>query len=310
MAGFHRRAFMTTGVAAIAAPSFADAKDINAMTWATMPLAARDAAFNNQLATGVELAKSLTDGYIAASAKLRDQHPQHLGLSYGSGARNKWDLYPGSDPKAPCFVFIFGGWWQRNSRESFACVAEGVLAHGWSAAFPDYTLAPDASLTQITQEIRAALDWLAREGGTHGISGPIILSGWSAGGHLAAFAADHPLVAAAMPLSGAFELGPLRDVPSVNAKLKLTDLEVETLSPLRLPAVNKPMTIAYGSSELPGMIANSRDLHAHRSESHCPGALIPIPHANHFSILQELQKPQGILTRAALSLANDIKGVG
>jgi len=310
MSGFHRRAFMTTAAAAITAPSFADAKDMIATDWATMPLAARDAAFNNQLATGVEVAKSLTDGYVAASAKLREQRPQHLGLPYASGARNKWDLYPASDPKAPCFVFIFGGWWQRNSRESFACVAEGVLAHGWSAAFPDYTLAPDASLTQITNEIRTALDWLAAEGGAHGISGPIVLSGWSAGGHLAAFSADHPHVAAALPISGAFELGPLRDVPSVNTKLKLTDVEVETLSPLRLPAVNKPMTIAYGSAELPGMIANSRDLHAHRSDAHRPGALIPVPHANHFSILQELQKPQGILTRAALHLADDIKAVG
>ena len=310
MSGFHRRAFITTAAAAIAAPGFADAKDTIAMNWATMPLAARDAAFNNQLATGADLAKSLTDGYVAASAKLREQRPQHLGLAYGPGARNKWDIFPGADPKAPCFVFIFGGWWQRNSRESFACVAEGVLAHGWSAAFPDYTLAPDASLTQITKEIRAALDWLATEGGTYGIGGPVILSGWSAGGHLAAFAADHPRVAAALPVSGAFELGPLRDVPSVNAKLKLTDVEVGTLSPLRLPAVNRPMTIAYGSSELPGMVANSRDLHAYRSEAHCPGALVPVPHANHFSILQELQKPQGILTRAALHLADDIKRVG
>lgn len=310
MSGVHRRAFMTTAAAALAAPGFADAKDAIAMNWATMPLAARDAAFNNQLATGAELAKSITDGYVAASATLRQKHPQHLGLSYAAGPRNKWDLYPGTDPKAPCFVFIFGGWWQRNSRESFSCVAEGVLAHGWSAAFPDYTLAPDASLTQIAGEIRKALDWLAAEGGAHGISGPIVLSGWSAGGHLAALSADHPLVAAALPISGAFELGPLRDVPSVNTKLKLTDLEVETLSPLRLPPVNKPMTIAYGSAELPGMIANSRDLHARRSEAHCPGALIPVPHANHFSVLQELQKPQGILTRAALHLAEDLKAAG
>jgi arylformamidase len=310
MSGFDRRAFMTTAAAAMAAPCLAEAKDATAMNWATMPLAARDAAFNNQLATGAELAKSLTDGYVAASLKFRERHPQHLGLSYGSGARNKWDLYPGQDPKAPCFVFIFGGWWQRNSRESFACVAEGVLAHGWSAAFPDYTLAPDASLTQITKEIRMALDWLSTEGSAQGISGPIVLSGWSAGGHLAAFAADHPLVAAALPISGAFELGPLRDVPSVNAKLKLTDIEVETLSPLRLPVVNKPITIAYGSAELPGMVANSRDLHARRANSNAPGVLLPIPHANHFSILQELQNPQGMLTRAALHLAEDIKSFG
>jgi arylformamidase len=29
---------------------------------------------------------------------LREQRPQHLDLAYGNGERNKWDLYPASDP--------------------------------------------------------------------------------------------------------------------------------------------------------------------------------------------------------------------
>jgi hypothetical protein len=36
-----------------------------------------------------------------------------------------------------------------------------VFARGWSAALPGYTLAPDATFTQIVQEVRDALDWLA-----------------------------------------------------------------------------------------------------------------------------------------------------
>jgi acetyl esterase/lipase len=52
-----------------------------------------------------------------------------------------WDLYPAADPKAPCFVHIHGGYWQRGSKQIFACLAEGALANGWSAALPGYTLA-------------------------------------------------------------------------------------------------------------------------------------------------------------------------
>jgi arylformamidase len=48
----------------------------------------------------------------------------------------KWDLYPAADPKAPCFVHIHGGYWQRGSKQIFACLAEGALANGWSAALP------------------------------------------------------------------------------------------------------------------------------------------------------------------------------
>jgi arylformamidase len=32
------------------------------------------------------------------------------------------------------FVHIHGGYWQRGSKEIFACLSEGPLARGWSAA--------------------------------------------------------------------------------------------------------------------------------------------------------------------------------
>jgi arylformamidase len=215
----------------------------------------------------------------------------------------KWDLYPVADPKAPCFVHIHGGYWQRGSKEIFACLAEGALANGWSAALPGYTLAPEASLTQITTELRSAFDWLNAKGAEHGIAGPVIVTGWSAGGHLTAFLLDHPRVVAGLSISGVFELAPLRDSPQVNDKVKLTEVEIETLSPMRRPSVNKPLSIAYGTSELPAMVATSRDYHAYRSESHLPGDLIPIAKANHFTILDELRLPDSHLTREVLQLS-------
>jgi len=175
----------------------------------------------------------------------------------------------------------------------------------WTAASKDLrdTLAPEASLTQITSELRSALDWLNARGAEHGIAGPVIVTGWSAGGHLTAFLLDHPRVAAGLSISGVFELAPLRDSPQVNDKVKLTEVEVETLSPMRRLSVNKPLSIAYGTGELPAMIATSRDYHAYRSESHLPGDLIPIAKANHFTILDELRLPDSHLTRQVLQLA-------
>jgi acetyl esterase/lipase len=161
---------------------------------------------------------------------------------------------------------------------------------------PGYTLAPDASLTEIVAEINAALDWLAANGKAHSIGGPVVLSGWSAGGHLTALCLGHPLVHSGLAISGIFELGPLRDT-NLNEKLQLTDAEIETLSPLRLPMTNKPLAIAYGSAELPPLVADSRDLHALRSAAHLPGALIPVAGGNHFTIVHELRDECGILTR-------------
>src|SRR6516164_2437575 len=275
------------------------------MDWITMSLEARNLAYNNVEHVGPENARKKTEEWAAASKLLRAQRPKHLDLAYGKGERNKWDLYPATDPKAPCFVHIHGGYWQRGSKEIFGCLSEGALAQGWSAALPGYTLAPDASLTQITNELRTAFDWLAAKGADHGIAGPVLISGWSAGGHLTAFLLNHPKVAAGLTISGVFELAPLRDSPHVNDKVKLTEAEIKTLSPMRLPGVNKPLSIAYGTSELPAMIGSSRDFHAYRAQSHFPGQLIPVVKTNHFTILEELRRPNAILTRAVLQLAGE-----
>ena len=181
-------------------------------------------------------------------------------------------------------------------KDQFANLIAGPHARGWSAALPGYTLAPDASLTEIVAEINAALDWLAAHGPAHGINGPVVLSGWSAGGHLTAMCLGHPLVKAGLAISGVFELGPVRDT-YLNEKLRLTEQEVVTLSPMRLPPVNKPLAFAYGTAELPPLVSDSQDLHALRSAAHLPGALIPVPRANHFTIVHELRDQDGMLTR-------------
>jgi acetyl esterase/lipase len=268
--------------------------------WASLTQAERDAAYDNNAA--VADSPALIQKRNAGSAAFRAAHPAGLDMPYGPGPRNQWDLYPAADPRAPCLVFIHGGYWQRNRREDFAMFIEGVRAHGWSAALPGYTLAPDISLTGIVAEIHAALDWMQTHGAAHGIDGPLILSGWSAGAHLTALALGHPAVQAGLAISGVYELEPILDT-GLNTLLNLTDHEIATLSPLRLPPVMKPMIVAYGSAELATLVNDSRRLHDLRAAAHAAGALLPIAHANHFNILDHLSDPNGELTRAALSLA-------
>lgn len=306
MTGPNRRALLagTTGAligsslmtGKAAAQNLVDTPD----NWATMNRAQRDGAYNNSAA--VPEGAGIVDRWNADSVALRKANAKTVDLAYGKRERTRWDLFPASNAGAPCLVFVHGGYWQSRSRESFACLAEGVRATGMSAALPGYTLAPDATLTEIVAEIRAALDWLSTEGGHHGISGPVILSGWSAGGHLAAMALDHPLVRAGLAISGIYELAPLRDT-YIDEKLRLADDEVALLSPLRRNAVDKPLTLAYGTAELSPLVENSRVFHAYRAALHAPGALIPIPRANHFTVLEALRAPDGALARAAVELA-------
>jgi arylformamidase len=266
------------------------------MDWSSLSQAARDASFNNNLAVA-DSAEQIAERNAASAA----MPPPLAALPYGETERQQWDLWPAEDPAAPILVFIHGGYWQRNRRQDFSCMAEGAQAMGWGFALCGYDLCPDVTLTGLTWQIHKALDWFSAHGAEHGMAGPIVLSGWSAGGHLAAMGAEHPAVSAAIAISGIFELGPLRDT-YLNTALKLTDDEIAELSPIRRPVVQKPILVTYGSAELPALVQQSRDFHAYRAAHHAPGPLLPIPGAEHFSVLRALRQPDGVLLRAAVEL--------
>jgi arylformamidase len=267
--------------------------------WHLLSQAERDAAYDNNKA--VANSAALIAARNAASAELRAAHGAELDIPYSRQERTKIDLYPARNKSAPCLVFIHGGYWQRNSRDVFAMLVEGMAAHGWSVAIPGYSLAPEASLTEIAREIPLALDWLAENGAFHGIAGPVVLSGWSAGAHLAALALDHPAVTAGLAISGVYDLAPIRDT-SLNIALKVTDQEIAALSPLRIPIVQKPLAIAYGSAELPALAWDSKRFHDARSAAGAPGDLVVVDGADHFTILEELRRPGGLLVKLARAL--------
>ena len=270
--------------------------------WNSLTQKERDAAYNNAAAVPYS-AEWATERDLAAAAFRAGYPDRHLDLRFGKSEREAWDLFSGRDASAPCLVFIHGGYWQRNRREDFAHYAEGALAMGWSVALNGYTLAPEASLTSICWQVHAALDWLSEHGPEHGIAGPIIASGWSAGGHLAALALEHPAVTAGLAISGVFELAPIRDT-YLDAALHLTADEIAELSPMRRSAVLKPLAVAYGTCELPELRRQSRDFHERRSVAHAPGPLVPVPGADHFQVLEALRVPDGSLLRVAAALLN------
>jgi acetyl esterase/lipase len=268
-------------------------------SWGELDQATRNAAYDNNAA--VANSAALIEARNAASAAFRARHPNALDVPYADGERTRFDLYPAFQKTAPCLVFIHGGYWQRNSREAFAMLAEGALAAGWSVAMPGDTLAPAATLMRIVDEINLALDWLSQAGPSRGIAGPIVVSGWSAGAQLATLALPHRCVTAGLAISGVYDLAPIRDT-HLNPALQISDAEIAALSPLRLPVTQKPLAIAYGTAEVPALVWDSRRLHAQRAAAHAPGPLIPVAGANHFTILDALRRQDGVLLNAARDL--------
>lgn len=274
-----------------------------AALWRGMSRPELDIGYDNTAAVP-ESAAFLAD-WSRRSAELRARRPELLDRAYGLRERNRLDLFRCGAVDAPLLVFIHGGYWQRNAKEIFSCMAQGPLAHGFDVALPGYTLAPDASLTEIALEIRSALRWLRRHGPTLGIAtGRLIVSGWSAGGHLAALAMAWPEVDAGLSISGIFDLEPIR-LGVLNDKLRLSAREAAELSPLHHRAdMGGPLILAYGGAELPELQRQSRDYVQALQDDDLPAAVLRLEGENHFSILEQLSAPGGKLVAALAALAD------
>jgi len=267
----------------------ADAPD-----WRKLTQEQLDLAFNNTV--HVPETPSIIAEWERLSADMRAQYPQSLDLRYGPRERNRIDFLKAKDG-APTLVFIHGGYWQTRAKENFTFCAAGPLAHDINVALIGYTLAPDATLDQIVSEVRTGIDYLVTElPALGGDPNKMILSGWSAGGHLSSMSLGHPQIKAGLLISGIYDLEPIRH-SYLNAKLNLDDGTIQRNSPMRNPGgVNKPLVVVAGSGELPLLRKQSADYAGHRADYGLPVIYEEIPGANHFTMMNELASPSGRLT--------------
>jgi acetyl esterase/lipase len=264
--------------------------------------AALDAGYNNSLAV-VRSPEILRD-YEVRSAALRRALPARVDLRYGPALRQRIDYFapepvtgaaarPGG---APLLVFIHGGYWQMRAKEGFSFLAAGPLARGFHVALVGYTLAPEATLSGIAAEIRNALAWLRAQAGAYGADvDRLVVSGWSAGGHLAALALDAPGVIGGLAISGIYDLAPIR-LSYLNERLRLSPAEVDGLSPLRLPLSPRPLLLAVGGAELPELQRQTFEFAQARQG--LPGGVQVLSGDDHFTVLEALAQPEGALARA------------
>ena len=170
----------------------------SALDWRAMSQEARDLGLNNGIAVpgSVEMAA----GWEQRSAEMRKRFAGHLDLRYGPRERNRIDFLKARE-QAPTLLFIHGGYWQARAKEVFTVFAEGPMAHGINVALIGYTLAPEATLDEIVAEIHAGIDYLVAKLPALGVAAEgIVVSGWSAGGHLTSMALSHPRVKAGMAI--------------------------------------------------------------------------------------------------------------
>jgi arylformamidase len=237
---------------------------------------------------------SLMAGWARDAAVYRELRKPRA-ITYGPGARNSIDFFAGNG-QGPIAVFIHGGYWQALDGSSFSHCARGLNAHGIDVAVPSYDLCPNVSVDTIIQQMRAATRELARLGR------PLVISGHSAGGHLAAcmlatewtaFDASLPKqpVIAVYSISGLFDLVPLVET-TVNKALQLDPASARAASPLLWrPPGHGSLDAVVGGEESAEYLRQSRVITETWGAAGLPTRYGTLAGANHFTAIAPLADP-------------------
>lgn len=245
----------------------------------------------------VEPAQAFRDRLLAAGRA-------RLDLSYGDKPRNRFDLFLPEGEAKGLVVYIHGGYWMVLDKSYWSHLAKGAIDSGYAVAMPSYTLCPENSIGGIVAEIGAAVAAAAAL-----VDGPVLLTGHSAGGHLASrmVSAASPLPAAVqarirnvVSISGLHDLRPLL-YTGMNNVLQLDEAEAVAQSPALLrPMANARITCWVGGGERAEFLRQNALLANIWTGLDATTATVVEPDRHHFNVIDGLADASHPLTRTLL----------
>ena len=219
---------------------------------------------------------------------------------YGGRPRDRLDYFSCGRSTAPLFVFIHGGYWQRNEKEAFAFVAEGPLPHGIDVAAIGYTLAPEARLAEIVAEMPRGADVPRRACRRARLRRRAACS--SAAGRPAAISPPRSAIASGIPRRPADQrhLRPRADRAQLSQREALAQRGRDRGSqPVAASGERQGAAAARGrrrrAARAAAAIAGLCRRGPRPRPAGAPHGARPAMH--HFSILDELARPDGALVR-------------
>ncbi|MER8373991.1 alpha/beta hydrolase [Mesorhizobium sp. M1406] len=223
-----------------------------------------------------------------------------LDIAYGDGRRNRLDLFlPNAAPKG-LVVVIHGGYWLETDKSLWSHLANGAVSSGFAVAMPSYTLCPDIRIAGIVQEIGAAVGKAAAM-----VDGPLMLTGHSAGGHLATrmITTTTPLAADVarrirhvVSISGLHDLRPIMRT-GMNKALAIDEEEASAESPALLrPMDGARITCWAGGGERAEFLRQNALLANIWTGLGATTSTVVEPDRHHYSIVDGLADPAHPLT--------------
>ena len=242
----------------------------------------------------------LINKWTKRSATFRATVDSSIDCQYGSGEKDKLDIFRCGQDNAPLFIFIHGGYWQRGDKSFYSFVAESFVQSGIDVALIGYQLCPGASMTNVVEKIQEAIIWLWRNADKYSISkNRINISGHSAGGHITGMVLatdwqqisnDLPknIVKTGIPISGLYQLDPIRET-TIGDALGLNDKESKALSPHFFePKTSAPILVALGGGETPEFHWQTNKFVEKWKEHNAPLDYHAEPDVDHFGVVERL----------------------
>ena len=276
-------------------------------SWEEQVVEHRIADWDNGYANGANIAGG--DRWPAAwdrparafRVRLLAEGRARLDIVYGDKPRNRFDLFlPAVAPKG-LVVFIHGGYWMESDKASWSHLAGGAVARGFAVAMPAYTQCPAIRIGGVAGEVAAAIGKAAAM-----VEGPLMLTGHSAGGHLAtrmvttttSLASDvAKRIRQVVSISGLHDLRPLMRT-AMNATLAIDEQEALDESPALLrPMQGARVACWVGGGERSEFLRQSALLANIWTGLGAATSSVVEPDRHHFDIVDGLADPDHPLTR-------------
>lgn len=274
---------------------------------------ALDRQYNNRLQ--VPHYNDYYSRWKAESRKTDEKYPLIRNIAYGSGTREKLDIFPADTAGSKTLVFIHGGYWHLLDKDLFHFVAGAFREQEITVVFLSYPFAPASSLPEIVNSCRKGLAWIHENiARFNGNPEKIWIAGHSAGGHLSVMMATEPVnqepklnlegIQGILAMSGIYDLLPV-SLTYLNDVLNIDKTIIKQCSPVRLkPSLRCPIMLAVGRDESQEFNQQSQELYNQWKKDDIEVNILPVANANHFSIVDELAAKSGALYKVITTMMN------
>ena len=240
------------------------------------------------------------------SAEARARYTFESDVRYGTGPLADLDFFPAKSAGRPLVVFLHGGYWRARDKKDYSFVVNGLVSADCSVVVMNYDLCPAVKLSEIVQQVKDGLVWLASQAERWDFDPKqIYVSGHSAGAHLLAavlaqtgesYQLPTGIIKKAYLLSGVYDVEPVLDI-SVNEEIRLLPEEVHAMSPLRFTfSPETSYEILVGGGEPRDWIRESSRFAEHLKHQGCAVHYQTIGDLNHYSLMFEFETPEGLIS--------------